>query len=77
MPHVVTVPLALGLGITVMTAVSSAQVNVPPNRSWTNKYGNQIVPLEPGGGSGGCYMDGVAVCPSMGSCYEPSGDGGH
>ena len=74
MRYVVTALLVLGLGITAMTPVAFAQVNVPP--SFTNQYGNQIVPLEPGDGNGGLvaeadgcwsYNDGVAY-----SCTQPA-----
>ena len=52
MRYVVTALLVLGLGITAMLSVASAQVNVPPNSSWTNQYGNQVVPMTPGAAGG-------------------------
>ena len=59
MRYVVTALLALGPGITAMAPVASAQVNVPPNSSFTNHYGNQVVPMISGGNGGGvCYVDG-------------------
>jgi hypothetical protein len=69
MRYVVTTLLVLGLGVTAMAPVASAQVNVPPNNTFTNQYGNTVYPLEPGGGGGGggCYMDGVAY-----SCTQPA-----
>ena len=77
--------LTLGIGITAMTLVAFAQVNVLP--SFTNQYGNQIVPLEPGDGSGGLvaeadgcwsYKDGVAyscTLPAPMTMPTPSGSG--
>ena len=68
MRYVVSALLVLGLGITAMVPVASAQVNVPPNGSFTNQYGNQVVPLTPGASGGTvCYMDGVAY-----SCTQPA-----
>lgn len=72
MRYVVTALLVLGVGITAMAPVASAQtsgqVNLAPNNTFTNQYGNQVVPLTPGGGGGGvCYMDGVAY-----SCTQPA-----
>jgi hypothetical protein len=77
--------LTLGIGITAMTLVAFAQVNVLP--SFTNQYGNQIVPLEPADGSGGlvaeadggCYKDGVVYScspPAPMTMPTPSGSGG-
>ena len=81
MRYAVTALLVLGLAITAMAPVASAQVNVPTNRTFTNQYGNQIVPLEPGatgGGGGACYMDGVAyscTLPAQVTLPTPSGSG--
>jgi hypothetical protein len=76
MRYVVTALLVLELGITAMAPVASAQVNVPPNRTFTNQYGNKVVPLEPGatgGGGGACYMDGVAYsCTMPAPVYMPT-----
>ena len=80
MRYVVTALLFLGLGITAMAPVAFAQVNVPPNSSFTNQYGNQTVPLTPGAGGGTvCYMDGVAYSctqPAPMTLPTPSGSGG-
>lgn len=56
MRYAVTALLILGLGITAMAPMAFAQLNVPPNSSFTNQSGNQIVPT---------------VCPPIGPCYEP------
>jgi hypothetical protein len=80
MRYVVTALLALGLGITAMPPEASAQVNVPPNSSFTNRYGNQVVPTISGGYGGGvCYVDGVAYSctqPAPVTLPTPSGSGG-
>jgi len=80
MRYAVTALLIVGLGITAMAPVASAQVNVPPNSSWTNEYGNQVVPLTPGAAGGiVCYMDGVAYSctqPAPMTMPTPSGSGG-
>ncbi len=80
MRYVVTALLALGLGITAMAPVAPAQVNVPPNTSFTNRYGNQVVPRTPDGNGGGvCYVDGVAYSctqPAPVTLPTPSGPGG-
>ncbi len=80
MLYVVTALLVLGLGITAMAPVASAQVNVPPNGSFTNHYGNQVVPIITGGNGGGvCYVDGVAYSctqPAPVTLPTPSGSGG-
>src|ERR1700724_766728 len=55
MRYIVTTLLVLGLGITAMTPVVFAQVSVPP--PFTNQYGNQTVPLNLGGGSGGLVAE--------------------
>ena len=44
MRYVVTAFLVLGLGITAMVPVAFAQVNVPPNSTSLNQYGNQVGP---------------------------------
>jgi hypothetical protein len=76
MRYVVTFLVVLGLGITVMAPLASAQVNMPPNRTFTNQYGNTVVPLQPGatgGGGGACYMDGVAYsCTMPAQVYMPT-----
>ena len=74
MRYVVSALLVLGLGITAMVPVASAQVNVPPNGSFTNQSGNQVVPLTPGASGGTvCYMDGVAYsCTMPAQVYMPS-----
>ena len=79
MRYVATALLVLGLGFTGMAPVAFAQVNVPPNSSFANQYGNQVGPLEPGGSSGGCSMDGVAYSctqPASMTLPTPSGWGG-
>jgi hypothetical protein len=80
MRYVALTLLVLGLGITAIAPVVSAQVNVPPSPSFTNQYGNQTVPLTPGGGGGAvCYMDGVAYSctqPAPMTMPTPSGSGG-
>jgi hypothetical protein len=80
MRYVVTALLVLGVGITAMAPVASAQVNVPPNNSFINQYGNQVMPLTSGGGGGSvCYMDGVAYSctqPAPMTLPTPSGSGG-
>ena len=68
MRYAATALLVLGLGITAMAPVAFAQVNVPPNSTFTNQSGNQVVPLTPGATGGTvCYMDGVAY-----SCTQPA-----
>jgi hypothetical protein len=68
MRYVLTALLVLGVGITAMAPVAFAQVNVPPNSTFTNQFGNQVVPLTPGATGGSvCYMDGVAY-----SCTQPA-----
>jgi hypothetical protein len=71
MRYAVAALVVLGLGITAMTPVAFAQVaqvNVPPNNTFTNQSGNPVVPLTPGAGGGTvCYMDGVAY-----SCTQPA-----
>ncbi len=80
MRYVVTALLALGVGITAMAPVASAQVNMAPNSTFTNQYGNQVGPLTPGGNGGSvCYMDGVAYSctqPAPMTLPTPSGPGG-
>jgi hypothetical protein len=66
MRYLLTALLVLGLGITGMAPMAFAQTNVPPNSTFTNQYGNQVVPLTPGAGGGTvCYMDGVAYSCTM------------
>jgi hypothetical protein len=68
MRYIVTALLVLGVGITAMAPAASAQVNLAPNNTFTNQYGNEVVPLTPGGSGGSvCYMDGVAY-----SCTQPA-----
>jgi len=70
MRYVLAMLMTLGIGVMAATPVALAQgVNAPPNGSFINQYGNQIVPMAPGGGGGGggCYMDGVAY-----SCTQPA-----
>jgi hypothetical protein len=51
--------VVMGLGITAMAPVASAE--------WVNNYGNQVMPLQPGSATGGCYMDGA-----IHSCTQPA-----
>jgi len=80
MRYAVTALLVLGLGITAMAPVAFAQVNVPPNSTFTNQFGNPVVPLTPGATGGTvCYMDGVAYSctqPAPMTMPTPSGSGG-
>lgn len=63
MRYVATALLFLGLGITAMAPVASAQVNIPQNNTSTN------LPTPPG--LGGNVGGGNTVCPVIGPCYEP------
>jgi hypothetical protein len=63
MRHVVVASLVLGLGITAMTPVGFAQVNVPLQPA-------PLTLLTPSG-SGGSAAGGHTVCPPIGPCYEP------
>lgn len=69
MRYVVTALLVLGLGITALVPVASAQVNVIPSSPFTNQYGNQIVPLAPGGGR-------LAMCAAADCCTGSKKGGG-
>jgi hypothetical protein len=69
MRYVLSVLLALGIGITTVVPAALAQS--------VNQYGNQVVPLQfPGGNGGGAvYVDGVArsnVQPAPVTLYPPS-----
>jgi hypothetical protein len=50
MRYALTALVFLSLGIAAMAPAASAQM--------VNQHGNQIVPVEPGGTIGYCYMDG-------------------
>ena len=80
MRYVVTALFALGVGIMAMAPLASVQGDIPPNSSFTDQYGNQIVPMIPGGNDGGsCYMGGVAYSctqPAPATLPTPSGSGG-
>jgi hypothetical protein len=63
--------VAVGIGMTTVVPAVLAQD--------VNRYGNQVVPLGPGGNGGTvCYMDGVArscVQPARVTLYPASGLG--
>jgi len=60
MRYILAMLLAVGVGVTIVVPAALAQ-NV-------NQYGNEVVPLGPGGNGGTiCYVDGVAR-----SCVQPA-----
>ena len=71
MRYMLAVILAVGMGVTTVVPAALAQ-NV-------NQYGNEVVPLGPGGNGGTiCYVDGVArscVQPATVTLYPASGLG--
>ena len=71
MRYMLAMILAVGMGVTTVVPAALAQ-NV-------NQYGNEVVPLGPGGNGGTiCYVDGVArscVQPATVTLYPASGLG--
>jgi hypothetical protein len=69
MRYALTIVLALGIGVTgALPAALAGDITPGPNSTFTNQYGNQVVPVTPGAGGGTvCYMDGVAY-----SCIQPA-----
>lgn len=69
MRYAVTALLVLGLGITAMAPVASAQM--------VNQYRNRVVNLKPGSKSGDCYMAGVITpCDQPVPLSLPNASGG-